>query len=184
MPYSIRSRGNAVRRSRWGNPLADIRVDVEGIPALVAALKAEADGKVLRRQLAKDMRTSLKPAVGEARASIMGMSSAGHSVSPTLRSAISRRISANVRLTGRSTGARVRARKLPDTVRGFRNAPKLTNRKGWRHPLFGDTEEWVEQEGKPNWFDDVMRKGHDKHKRAVLGAMEDMARRISRRSKG
>jgi len=183
MPYSIRSRGNAIRRGKWGTPLADVRVEVDGIPALVAALKAEANGKALRRELARDMRGALKPAVTEARSSIMGMSSAGHSVSPTLRSAISRRISANVRLTGRSTGARVRARKLPDTMRGFRNAPKLTNRRQWRHQIFGG-DDWVDQEGKPNWFDDSMRSGRERYKKSVLGAMENMAQRISRRSKG
>lgn len=176
-------RYSAARYAALLDGIADVSVEVEGLDAIVAALRAEADGKALRRELARDMRTALRPAVADAKASILGMSSAGLSTAPALRPAVAKRIGAQVRLSGRSTGARVKARKLPETVRGFRNAPKLLNRAKWRHPGFGG-DDWYDQEGKPGWFDDPMRRHGAKYREAVLGAMENMARRISRRSRG
>lgn len=166
-----------------GESLVEVSVRTEGLAPLLGALRAEEDGKKLRRDLARDMRGALKPAVAEAKASIMGMSTAGLSMAPALRPAIARRIRAEVRLSGRSTGARVKAKKLSEDVRGFRNAPKLTNRAGWRHPLWGG-DTWVNQVGKLNWFDDPMQHHVREYRRAVMGAMEAMARRISARSRG
>lgn len=163
-------------------PPFELRTSIEGLDALVRAVRAEEDGKQLRKELAQNLRNVLKPAAAEAKAGIMSMSSAGPGVSPALRSAIARKIRPEVKLGGRWSGARVKAFKTPG-VRGFANAPKRTNRaRGWRHPVFNDTETWVTQHGKEQWFDRALegRKGH--YKQAIGAAMEAMAARIANRS--
>lgn len=164
--------------------LVDLQVRTEGLPVLLAALRAEQDGKALRRDLAKGLRVALRPAVADAKSAIRSMPATGVTQRPALRPAIARRISARTKLTARVSGAYVRVPKLKTGPRGFRNAPKLTNRKGWRHPVFGSTDRWSEQVGKPGWFDDSMHAGKARYREACVGAMGHMARRISDRSRG
>lgn len=155
----------------------------QGLAALVRAIRAEADGKELRKELAKNMREALKPAAVEAKNAIMAMPTSGiMPTAPALRTSIARKIRPEVKLGGRWSGARVKAFKTKN-VRGFPNAPKRTNRAGgWRHPVWGDREKWVQQEGKIDWFDDAFKGREGRYKEAVEQAMEDMARRIVNRA--
>jgi len=164
-----------------GDP-ADITVDTTQLEHFVRILSAEADPKKLRRELAKELRGALDPAVQTARSSIqaMGHTSQDHP-SPALRPTIARGIRAEVRLTGRSTGARVKVKRTPG-VRGFANAPKLTNRDSWRHPVHG-RDTWVEQRGKPGWFDDPMQANKAQYQAAVMRVMNAWAARIARRAR-
>ncbi|MGW4852223.1 hypothetical protein ACWEPZ_13460 [Streptomyces sp. NPDC004288] len=153
----------------------------EGLAALTRAIRAEADGKELRKDLAKNMREALKPAAAEAKSKIMGMSSAGPGTAPGLRSSIARKIRPEVKLGGHWSGARVKAFKTKN-VRGFPNAPKRTNRaRGWRHLVYGRADSWVTQHGKADWFDHAMDGVGPNAKEAVEKAMEDMARRLASR---
>lgn len=155
----------------------------QGLAALVRAIREEADGKALRKDLAKNMRDALRPGAEQAKGSIMGMASSGRSsTAPALRSAIARKIRPEVKLGGRWSGARVKAFKTKN-IRGFPNAPKRTNRaSGWRHPVWGDRENWVQQRGKLEWFDRAFRGREALYKAAVEQAMEEMARRIADRA--
>jgi len=165
-----------------GGPPFELRAENhEGLSALVRALRQEEDGKQLRKELAKNMRVALKPAAVQAKSSIMSMSSAGPGTSPALRSAIAKRIRPEVKLGGRWTGARVKARKTPN-IRGFAQAPKRTQRaSGWRTQTFGNGE-WRTQHGKLGWFDQSMQGRATEYRDAVLQAMEEMARRIANRA--
>ncbi len=148
---------------------------------LIRALRREADGKELAKELRKNMRDALKPAADLARNSILAMQSSGRSNSrPALRQAIAKRIRPEVKTSGRGAGVRVKARKLNTNVRGFVNAPKRTQQPSWRVRVYG-TDTWVEQQGKLNWFDDAMHERPEEYKQAVVEAMEDMARRIVNR---
>ena len=162
-------------------PPFELRATHEGLDALARALKAEEDGKQLRKELAQNLRNALKPGADQAKSSIMGMISLNGS-QPALRSAIAKKIRPEVKLGGRWTGARVKAFKTKN-VRGFPNAPKRTNSaRGWRHPVFGNTDVWVQQRGKLEWFDKAFRGREGIYKQAVHDAMEDMARRIADRA--
>lgn len=154
----------------------------EGLAALVRAIRAEEDGKALRKDLAKNMREALKPGAAEAKSGIMAMPSSGiMPTAPALRSSIARKIRPEVKLGGRWSGARVKAFKTKN-IRGFPNAPKRTNRAGgWRHPVFGNRDQWVQQHGKLEWFDRAFQGREGIYKAAVEEAMEDMARRIASR---
>jgi hypothetical protein len=165
------------------NRLLDVSVSTEGIAALDRALRAEEDGKALRKELAKNMRDALKPAAELAKSGVMSMSSssAGPSSSPALRSTIAKKIKPEVKLGGRWSGARVKAKKTPG-LRGFANAPRRTQRSaGWRTQTFGNGS-WRVQRGKVLWFDHAMEGRQAQYKQAVHEAMEAMARRIASRA--
>ncbi|MEV0963259.1 hypothetical protein AB0J25_11835 [Streptomyces sp. NPDC049910] len=155
----------------------------EGLQALTRAIRAEADGKALRKELAKNMRESLKPSAAEAKSAIMGMGSTGPGTSPALRSSIAKKIRPEVKLGGRWTGARIKAFKTKN-VRGFPNAPKRTNRpRGWRHLVYGRPDSWVTQHGKSHWFDESMDGAKFRATQAVTEAMSNMADRIAARNR-
>lgn len=162
-------------------PPFELRATHEGLDALARALRAEADGKQLRKELAQNLREKLKPGAEQAKSSIMGMVSL-HGAQPALRSSIAKKIRPEVKLGGRWTGARVKAFKTKN-IRGFPNAPKRTNSaRGWRHPVYGNTDVWVHQRGKLEWFDKAFRGREGIYKQAIQEAMEDMARRIADRA--
>lgn len=164
-----------------GGPPFELSCTHEGLDALVRAVRAEADGKQLRKELAKNMRDALKPAASQAKSGIMAMASTGHGSAPALRSAIAKKIRPEVKLGGNWSGARIKAFKTRN-VRGFANAPKRTNRsRGWRHLTYG-REPWVQQHGKTLWFDHAMDGDTNVYTQAVHEAMESMARRIASRA--
>lgn len=161
--------------------LVDVSVSVEGIQAVTAALRAEDDGRQLRRDLAANMRNALRPAAEVAKGRIMAMDSAGLGTSPALRPAIAKKIRPEVKLGGRWSGARVKAKKTPG-VRGFAQSPKRTNRaSGWRTQTFGNGV-WRHQWGKVGWFDHAFEGVGPQSRQAVFEAMESMVRRIAERA--
>ncbi|MET8172850.1 hypothetical protein [Streptomyces clavifer] len=165
-----------------GDPPFDLRCTHEGLDALVRAIRQEADGKQLRKDLAKNMRDALRPGAAAAKSSVMALGSAGLSTGPSLRNAVAKKIRPEVKLGGRWSGARVKAFKTPN-IRGFTNAPKRINRRqgGWRTLTYGH-EPWRTQTGKPGWFDDSFVNDADAYRAAVHEAMEDMARRLASRA--
>lgn len=159
----------------------DVEVSTEGLDALVRALRAEEDGRELRKELAKGMRDALKPAAAEAKSNIMAMSALS-TASPALRTGIARKIRPEVKLGGRWTGARVKAKKTPG-LRGFANAAKrLQAAGGWRTQSWGRGV-WRTQHGRVDWFDRAMEGVAPAARQAVNEAMENMARRIRDRAR-
>lgn len=161
----------------------ELSVDQQALRVLANALKQEADGKKMRRQLAADLRAALQPALGEIRSGLMAMPTSG--AMPTeggpLRTEVLKHLKAEARLSGRSTGARVRMKR-----RGPRQFPlagrRLNRKKGWRHRVWG-RDVWVHQIGKPGYFDDPLRENRATYRRAVLKAMNDTAARIARNAR-
>ncbi|WP_411132702.1 hypothetical protein [Streptomyces sp. 030-HV] len=146
------------------------------------ALKAEEDGKELRKELTKNMREALKPGAAQAKSAIMAMSSVTPHDGPALKTSIARKIRPEVRITGKFPGAKIKAFKTKN-LRDFPNAPKRTNRaSGWRHPVYGNREVWVTQVGKVGWFDRAFEGQGDHYKRQVQFALADMVNRIASRS--
>ena len=154
----------------------------QNLRAIARALRAEEDGKELRKELTRNMREALKPGAAQAKSAIMSMSSITPHDGPALKTAIARKIRPEVRITGRFPGAKIKAFKTKN-LRGFPNAPKRTNRaSGWRHPVYGNREVWVQQHGKTKWFDRAFE-GQDAHyKRQVQFALAGMVNRIASRS--
>jgi hypothetical protein len=159
-----------------------IEPDLKSFARVVAALRAEADGKQLRKDFVREMRMVAQPALSAARAAILSMDS--HSeVVPGLRATIARKTTVSVRTTGKRQGVSIRTSKS-GMPRGFENAPRNTNRPFWRHKVFGNPEKWVTQVGKPQWFDGSVRPFLPAARRGAKEALEAVARRIDERSKG
>lgn len=158
----------------------ELSIDQTALTSLARRLGDEADGKKLRRDLAKNMRKAIAPGVVEARANLMAMGTRGlPTEGEPLRRAVARGVRAEVRLGGRQVGAKlsVRKRGMP---RGFKNAPaRLNAAAGWRRRLWG-RDQWVTQMGRPGWFDDVPKANRRRYRAAVVAAMSEAAKRISR----
>lgn len=161
--------------------MIDVSVTSDDLVDLAQAIKYEDNGKALRRDLVRNLRTAVRPAVTQAKASIMSMPSSGlHPRGESLRSAIARQVTTQVSLTSRSAKVKVKVgrRGMP---RGFRNAPKTTQlAKGWRHPIYG-RDRWVPQIGRPGWFDVPMRSHRAEYRAAVEAAVRECADRIARK---
>ncbi|RMI92047.1 hypothetical protein BIU87_20820 [Streptomyces sp. ZS0098] len=159
-----------------------LELDPENLRRIARALRAEEDGKELRKELTKNMREALKPGAARAKSSIMSMASTTPHDGPALKTSIARKIRPEVRITGKFPGAKIKAFKTKN-LRNFPNAPKRTNRSsGWRHPVYGNREVWVQQTGKVRWFDRAFDGEQAHYKRQVQLAVADMVNRIASRT--
>lgn len=158
-----------------------IEPDHRTFQRVARALEDEADGREWAADMATELHAILEPAVYEVRGALMGMSTGGldHAGEP-LRQAVAANVEALVRFDGKRPGARIRAKRT-EQLRGFANAPqRLNSRRGWRHPLFGNYDQWVTQVGAPGWFDDTLRRLRPRLRRAAEEVLRDRARRIAR----
>lgn len=161
----------------------NLRLTPQNLRNISNALRAEEDGKELRKELTRNMREALKPGAAAAKSNIMSMGSATPHGGPALKSSIARKIRPEVRISGKFPGAKIKAFKTPN-VRGFANAAKRTNRaSGWRHPVYGNREQWVQQTGKVKWFDRAFEGQRNTYEHAVKSALADMVNRIAERSR-
>lgn len=152
-----------------------------GLTALSRALAAEADGKALKRDLAKNLRTIMQPLRAQVIRRLMSTGGSSHA-GQSMRDAIARQTRAGVRFSGRNTGVNLvqRARGMP---RGFNMAGRAMNRtEGWNPTTLGGTT--VHQHARPaEWFDEPTHASVDEARRATQDAMEDMARRLAERAR-
>lgn len=94
-----------------------------------------------------------------------------------LRASVARGIKSKVSYTGRKLGARITVdpKGLPQSQRKL---PRYLNRpKGWRHPVWGNRERWVEQHGEP-YFDDPIRRHRDEVRKAVQDEVNNVMRTL------
>lgn len=88
-------------------------------------------------------------------------------------------IAAAMRLQITAKGVRfvVNSDRLPVSQR--RLPRHLDNPKGWRHPVFGDMEEWAHQQGRP-YFAVTIKRRAPQFRQAVLTAMEEIRRELEK----
>lgn len=170
---------------------------------LAVAIKYEEDGAVMRRDLLRGLRAAVRPAVDEAKSSIMSMDVGGlrqgsdgkwklgskKNPGGSLRAAIKRQVTTEVNLTTKRAKVKVKVRKR-NMPRGFVNAPKAVSLpQGWRHPVVQrglrgaegplPPPKWVQQLGKPGWFDVPLRSHREQYRAAIRAAMQRTADRIA-----
>lgn len=155
----------------------EVRPDPHSFGRAARALDAEAPGGAWRRDLSGGLTAALAPGVSAVRSALMSRGSGGgsHDGAP-LRPAIA----AEVHVVPLSSGAVIVAGKTPQ-VRGFANAAKRFNQRGFRRRVYGSNS-WVVQVGAPGWFDDTLQSLHPRLRAAALAALEGRARRISRKA--
>lgn len=157
----------------------ELSVDQQALQAVGRALKGEVDGKALRRDLIRNMKAPTVITVNDLKVTIRAAGTG--SGSPPITQAIALKIKPSVRLSGRNTGVSIRAGKTT-TVRGFSQAAKQFNRPSFRHRVYG-SDTWVEQVGKPEWFDGTTKEHHDEMRAGIFAAIEQMKRRIAKRAR-
>lgn len=167
-----------------GKAKFELSDDQRAIQALAKALKAEADGKALRKDLIGELKAAVEPAVSAVQGKLRSIPHNSRTKSsPALGTYLASRVRAQVRLSGRSTGVKVRLPQTPN-IRGFKMAARRLNRKSWRHKVFGDPKVWVTQRSPiPGYFDDTLADGRPRYRKAVVEALERSARRVAEKVK-
>lgn len=167
-----------------GRPAVELNVETEAFRQVAAAMRREEDGKQLRKELIANFKTAVQPGVSAVQGKLRSIPrSSSVAQSPALGSYLASRVKAQVSLTGRRAGVRIRIAQTPN-LRGFKMAARRLNRQSWRHPVYGKAEVWVTQNSPmPGYFDDTLAAGRARYREAVLDALAAMARRLIRRSK-
>jgi hypothetical protein len=159
----------------------DIKVDASTLVRLGRVLKAEEDGRELRKELIGNLRVAVAPGVTSVRGKVSSIPH--HSAvqsSPSLGSYLSSRVRTQVRLSGNKAGVAVRVGKTPG-LRGFANAARNLNKAAWNHRAWGK-DVWVEQQSPiPGYFDQTLTEGKPRYRAAVIAALESMSARIAGR---
>lgn len=182
-------------------------VRIEGTDELVALAKRlkEAGDKKLQRELSRSVRKVTRPIVKDLRSAIKSLPVSGSRGRGSrsranydldrmkklteknalkaikragLRDTIARAIRSEFRTTGRSAGVKisVKGTLIPPDQRVL---PKyLDSPKGWRHPVFGNRQNWVRQKGRP-WWSVTIQPHADKARREILeGARQVVERTV------
>lgn len=125
----------------------------------------------LRRDLNTGLRKAARPLVAKTRAEARKRLPA----SGGLAARVARTPQRVVVRTGRDTaGVSIQVGRR----RG--DAARATNRGEIRHPVFGNTNRWVDQRVPPGWFDDPIKDHVNEIRRDLERVLEDMAARIVR----
>ena len=160
-------------------------LDSADLKALNKAFKGVADGKVLRKELTSGLRGVLRPIVPEVRAGFKGSPSMGHGgmskaqqSRPDLRALLAKSTRVEVKLTGRAAGARIRVdgRRMPSGLRGLPKAWEGEAGARWRHPTWGNRQNWVQQRPRPLFYRIVAPKAE-----RAAREVEQIANRIVRK---
>lgn len=140
---------------------------IEKFGILAAQLKGPA-GKQMRKELSKALRTAVKPAVAEVKATVRTLpvttTSAGthgarargtkRTAERGLRAAIAAGVYTKIDYGNPNIRIVVQASLPADQAKLPRY---LNDPKGWRHPVFGNRDAWVTQRGKPYFEPPILR---------------------------
>lgn len=142
-----------------------------------AELKIAADGKILERELRKNLRAVVTPLVPKVRSSISQIPAQRDA---GLRTEMKRATRASVRLVG--PGAQVTIMVDPDRMPpGKKNLPAYMEGKKypWRHPVFGHTGTWVTQSPHPYFYEVVVPYARVYGTAAIYESLREVSRRIT-----
>lgn len=94
-----------------------------------------------------------------------------------LRKTIAQSIRTKISLNGRSQGVRIRVDPARLGVAG-RKLPRNIDKGRWRHPVFGNRENWVEQTNKPGWFTATAAKHQATARNDIMHAIQRAVKKI------
>lgn len=165
--------------------MLELETDVkEKMGKLKRAFAEAANGKDLKRELAKELRGLLNPLVSAQRQAVLRLPSKGgrRGNGGSMRQAVARQVKGATRWSGQNAGVSViqRARGMP---RDFRMAGRMFNREeGWNPTTLGG--ETVHQEMQPaGWFDDLTTGVRPDVAQKVSSALDRAAARIGQQAR-
>ncbi len=80
-----------------------------------------------------------------------------------------------LQITAKGVRIIVNSSQLPESQQTLPR--RLDSPKGWRHPVFGNREYWVDQKGGP-WFAETIKKKAPAFRSAIVKAMDDIQKEI------
>lgn len=150
------------------------------------------NGKELRAQFNKQVSGVLRPVVGEVKSAYRAASSQGHETSsrarrgqPDLRKLLAKAAGMQVRTSGKRAAVRigVAGKRMPSGQRAlpryWEGEATTAGRGRWRHPVFNDRTNWVQQKSRRT-FDPVVRPHLSQVTAAVQRARDEVARKLER----
>lgn len=155
-------------------------VDQANLAAVARVLKSEADGKTLKRDLMKALKSTAAAPIGQARAEMLATPSKDLGRGMSLRSTVANSIKPQSRLSGGMTGVSIRQARTPQ-LRNFKMAGRRFNRGDFRRPVFG-TDRYVVQAGNREWFDRPMQDAKPEFKADVLRVVQDLTDTLAARA--
>lgn len=156
----------------------ELHVDQRQLAVLQRNLKEAAD-KGLTRELRKGLRAAAKPLADAERAAARGLPARGQK-SSGLRDRMAAAVTVRYSSSKRNPGVRVHIpkRKMPPKEK---NLPRHTQSpQGWRHPVYGNREVWVQQVMAPGWWMDAARPHWGNARREINAAVDRVAQQITR----
>ncbi len=144
---------------------------------IVRELKKMGDGKEIVKRFRSELRSASKPILPAVRTSIGNIPSKQQKHS--LRKEMQRASTLSITTSGRSAGivVRVDGRKMPDR-KGSLPAYMEGTKKRWRHPVFGNRDNWVDQSKHP-YFDPTMHKFVPVILRAIDKVVSEIAKDVT-----
>jgi hypothetical protein len=137
------------------------------------------DDPELLKRFRKELRGAAKPLVPLVRASIRQIPSKRPYTAQGLRGQLSRATKLEVKTAGRQAAVvvRVDGRKMPNHSKSVQAYMEGTKPR-WRHPVFGNRENWVQQPAQP-YFYKVMAAAGPRARAAVNRVMDSVSKDIT-----
>lgn len=153
--------------------MISVTVTTDGEFGRAAAALREEDARFpgeLRRVIAQ----RVKPYVQRVKANVRNIPT--HGTRHTgLRRRVARGVSAKVR-TGRTPGVTIQTRMSDPAEAGIPRG--LDRREGWRHPVFGNNDTWVQQTTGGSWFRQTLSNSQGAMREGIVGEINDMLNRV------
>lgn len=156
--------------------------DAGDLKAVSRALRQAAGGRDLRRNLVRELKDQMAPMVARVKAAWLSAPSQGRQGrrGRSLRRLLARSTYGQVRFTGKEAGIRVRTdgRRMPDRMKALPTYAEGTKPR-WRHPVFGDRDNWVAADPFPRFYRAV-RPDEQRARRECERAVQAVFKQIAR----
>lgn len=131
-------------------------IDRGDLKAVNKAFRQVEDGKQLRKDLIAELKAVARPLVPKVQAAWLSAPSQGrgHRGRADLRKLLADSTWVQARLTGKEAGVCVRSdgRRMPNRMKSLPGYAEGIRRRGWRHPVGGDRDRWVDQRPFPRFY--------------------------------
>jgi len=135
--------------------------------------------KTLPTKLRKDIVNAVKPSVRKAQQNVRALP-VKHRGRSGLYGRVARGVKIRASLGSATKDARVRVITTMDDPSQAVIPRGLNSPKGWRHPVFGDRNDWVVQHAsKPGWFLDPMQLNRQNVKDSIEKVLDEVAKKVA-----
>lgn len=137
------------------------------------------NNREITRRFRTELRAAAKPLVPVVKQAALDIPVKGTSGSTGLRKRLSKSVHMNVRTTGRKAGVSIQAdaKRMPNGQKALPAYMEGTKER-WRHPVFGNDDNWVMQDAHP-WFYPALKTLGVRGRAGVEAVVESITRNIT-----